>query len=45
MPKHGRTVSVRIEPEALKRYHAKMETDTAKAIYKQRAPVAEFPNA
>lgn len=45
MPKHGRTVSVRIEPDALTRYHAKMKTDTAKAIYKQRAPVAEFPNA
>ncbi len=45
MPKHGRTVSVRIEPEALTRYHAKMETERAKAIYKQRAPVAEFPNA
>lgn len=45
MPKDGRTVSVRVEPEALTRYHRKMETDTAKAIYKQRAPVAEFPNA
>jgi hypothetical protein len=45
MPKRGRTVSVKVEPEALTRYHAKMETETAKAIYKQRAPVAEFPNA
>lgn len=45
MPKHGRTVSVRLEPEALTRYHAKMQTERAKAIYKQRAPVAEFPNA
>ncbi len=45
MPKHGRTVSLRIEPDALRRYHAKMETASAKAIYKQRAPVAEFPNA
>jgi hypothetical protein len=45
MPKHGRTVSMRIEPDALRRYHAKMETASAKAIYKQRAPVAEFPNA
>jgi len=40
--KHGRTVSMRIEPDALRRYHAKMETASAKAIYKQRAPVAEF---
>jgi len=45
MPKHGRTVSVRVEPEALTHYRRKMETDGAKAIYKQRAPVAEFPNA
>ena len=45
MPKHGRTVSLRIEPDALARYHAKMETADAKAIYKQRAPVADFPNA
>jgi transposase len=45
MPKHGRTVSLRIEPDALTRFHAKMKTNTAKAIYKQRAPVAEFPHA
>ncbi len=45
MQKHGRTVSVRMEPEALTRYHVKMQTDRAKAIYKRRAPVAEFPNA
>jgi len=45
MVKHGRTVSVRVEPEALTRYHRKMETEAAKAIYQQRAPVAEFPNA
>jgi len=45
MVKHGRTVSVRIEPEALTHYHRKMETEPAKAIYTQRAPVAEFPNA
>lgn len=45
MPRHGRTVSVRIEPEALTHYHAKMATEPAKTIYRQRAPVAEFPNA
>lgn len=45
MPKHGRTVSVRVEPRAIDRYHAKMETDQGKAIYKLRAPVAEFPHA
>lgn len=38
-------MSVRVEPEALTRYHVKMETAAAKAIYQQRAPVAEFPNA
>jgi transposase len=45
MQKHGRAVSVRLEPEAMQEYHAKMATDAGKAIYKQRAPVAEFPNA
>ncbi len=45
LAKHGRTVSVRVEPEALTRYHAKMESEEARAIYQQRAPVAEFPNA
>lgn len=45
MPKHGRAVSVRVEPRAIEQYHDKMETAAAKAIYKQRAPVAEFPNA
>ena len=45
MAKHGRSVSRRVEPEAMLRYHAKMTTDAAKVIYKQRAPVAEFPNA
>lgn len=45
MPKHGRTVSIRVEPEALTRYHHKMETELAKEIYRQRSPVAEFPNA
>jgi len=45
MTKHGRAVSVRLEPEAVERYHKKMAADEAKAIYKQRAPVAEFPHA
>ncbi len=45
MVKYGRTVSVRVEPEAMQQYHAKMQTPEAKQIYKQRAPVAEFPHA
>ena len=45
MPKYGRTVSRRIEPRAVMDYHAKMATAAAKAIYKNRAPVAEFPHA
>ena len=45
MPKHGRTVSRRIEAAVIERYRAKMETAEARAIYKQRAPVAEFPHA
>ena len=45
MAKHGRAVSVRVECEAVECYHEKMATADAKAIYKQRAPVAEFPNA
>jgi transposase len=45
MLKRGRTVTIRIENEIMERYHAKMATEAAKAIYKNRAPVAEFPNA
>lgn len=45
MRRHGRAVSLTIVPAALTRYHAKMKTEAAKAIYRQRAPVAEFPNA
>jgi transposase len=45
MRKHGRTVSVAVEPPVIDRYHAKMQTEAGKAIYKQRAPVAEFPHA
>jgi hypothetical protein len=29
----------------MERYHAKMQTAEAKQIYRQRAPVAEFPHA
>jgi hypothetical protein len=43
--KHGRAVSVRIEPEAMQQYHAKMGTASGKAIYKLRSAIAEFPHA
>jgi transposase len=42
---NGRTVSVLVkEPEAVKRFRDKMATEQAKAIYKRRGPVAEFPH-
>jgi len=45
MEKHGRAVTRRIPCEEVTAFKQKMQTDDAKAIYKQRAPVAEFPNA
>ncbi len=45
MEKHGRAVSLRREPPAVEAYHAKMASESGKAIYKQRAPIAEFPHA
>lgn len=45
MPKHGRTVSIRLEDDRVDAFLARMETDEAKATYKQRALIAEFPNA
>lgn len=42
----GRTVSLLVkEPEAVTAFRQKMEQEEAKAIYKQRGEVAEFPNA
>jgi transposase len=42
----GRTVSVRAEEQAeVAAFRAKMEQPEQKDIYRQRAPVAEFPNA
>ena len=45
MIKHGRAVTIRVEPEAMVNYHEKMATSEAKAIYRMRAPTAEFPPA
>lgn len=45
-PQQGRTVSIRMEERVeVAQFRKKMETSEAKAIYRQRAPVAEFPNA
>ena len=43
--KHGRTVSIDVPHAAVLSFDTKMETEEAKQIYKQRAPIAEFPNA
>lgn len=45
MEKHGRAVGIRLEDDRVDAFLARMETDEAKAIYKVRAPIAEFPNA
>lgn len=45
-PEQGRTVSIRIEEQAdVAAFRSKMKDPAQQAIYKQRAPVAEFPNA
>jgi transposase len=42
----GRMVSrLMSEPEAIVRFRKKMETEEARKVYRQRGPVAEFPNA
>jgi transposase len=45
-PAFGRTVSIRIEEQAdVAVFRKKMEQPEQQAIYRQRGPVAEFPNA
>lgn len=45
-PEQGRTVSIKVSESAeVAAFRKKMEQEEAKAIYKQRGPVAEFPNA
>jgi transposase len=41
----GRTASVRIHDPAIERFDEKMRQPEALVIYKQRAPLIEFPNA
>jgi transposase len=43
---NGRIVNLlKSEPAAMKAFRDKMQTEAAKAAYKRRGPVAEFPNA
>lgn len=45
-PERGRVVSILVEERVeVAEFRKKMETPEAKAIYRQRGPVAEFPNA
>ena len=45
-PEKGRLVSIRMmENEEVAAFREKMKTEAAQQIYKQRGPVAEFPNA
>src|SRR5204863_5306079 len=41
----ARTVMRKEESAAISTFRAKMQTDEAKAIYRTRAQIAEFPNA
>jgi len=41
----GRTISRAVEAPAVQAFITKMQTEAAKAIYRLRGPVAEFPNA
>lgn len=43
--KHGRAVSILVDDPQVERFRQKMNTGEAKAIYKTRAPIAEFPHA
>ena len=45
MTKHGRAVTICVDADALTQYRSKMKTKAGKDIYRQRAAVAEFPNA
>ena len=42
---HGRSVSRSVDALEVQRFRDKMQTPEAQEIYRQRAPVAEFPNA
>jgi Transposase DDE domain len=42
---HGRSIIRAEEAPAVRQFAEKMQTEPAKAIYRQRGAVAEFPNA
>ena len=42
---HGRSVVRAVHSPVVREFAEKMQTEGAKAIYRQRGPVAEFPNA
>lgn len=43
--KKGRSISCKENNPVVEKFNKKMQTDEAKEIYRQRGPVAEFPNA
>lgn len=45
MSKHGRAISIELAHPAVEAFDAKMQEASSRAIYRQRAPIAEFPNA
>lgn len=42
---HGRSVVRAVHSPVVRQFAEKMETEAAKAVYRQRGAVAEFPNA
>lgn len=45
LKRHGRSVALTVVHPAVKAFDEKMRRPEAQALYKQRAPLAEFPNA
>ena len=45
LSKHGRSLAVSTMHPAVEKFDEKMQRPEAQALYKQRAPLAEFPNA
>jgi transposase len=42
--RHGRSASIAVHAPAIERFDCKMQTETAKTIYRKRSQLAEFPN-
>ena len=45
LAKRGRSVGIQLAHPAVEAFDEKMATPEAQAIYRQRAPLVEFPNA